>query len=49
METSSYQIFQADELVEEYKKGQLKGQLKEIAAGIKEEDNPVILLGKQKR
>jgi len=33
-----------------YKKGQLKGgKLKEIASKLDEEDNPVIMLVKQKR
>lgn len=39
----------AFQLVEEYKKGQLKdGKLKEIAATLNEEDNPVIMLVKHK-
>jgi hypothetical protein len=40
---------EADELVEDYKKGVLKGKLKEIATGLKEEDNPVIMLVKHKK
>jgi len=36
-------------LVEVYKKGQLKGKLKEIAAELDEESNPVIMLVKQKK
>ena len=37
-------------LVEIYKKGQLKdGKLKEIASRLDEEDNPVIMLVKQKK
>ena len=40
---------EADELVEALEKGQLKGKLKEIAAGLKEEDNPVIMLVKHKK
>ena len=40
----------ASRLVEIYKKGQLKdGQLKEIASRLSEEDNPVIMLVKQKK
>jgi len=40
----------ASPLVEIYKKGQLKdGKLKEIASKLDEEDNPVIMLVKQKR
>ena len=39
----------ASRLVEIYKKGQLKdGQLKEIASRLSEEDNPVIMLVRQK-
>jgi hypothetical protein len=40
---------EADELVEDYEKGILKGKLKEIAAKLKEEDNPVIMLVKHKK
>jgi argininosuccinate lyase len=36
------------ELVESYEKGQLKGKLKEIAAEIEEESNPVIMIVKYK-
>ncbi len=40
----------ASRLVEVYKKGQLKdGKLKEIASRLDEEDNPVIMLVKQKK
>lgn len=40
----------ASRLVEVYKKGQLKdGKLKDIASRLDEEDNPVIMLVKQKR
>ena len=40
----------ASQLVEIYKKGQLKdGKLKEIASKLDEEDNPVIMLVKQKK
>ena len=40
----------ASPLVEIYKKGQLKdGKLKEIASRLDEEDNPVIMLVKQKK
>ena len=39
----------ADELVEAYEKGELKGKLKEIAAKLDEEDNPVIMLVKHKK
>ncbi|WP_099463737.1 6-bladed beta-propeller [Parabacteroides provencensis] len=43
------QSLQAHELVEAYGKGQLKGKLKEIAAGLNEESNPVIMLAKYKK
>ncbi len=39
---------EASELVESYKKGRLKGKLKDIAATLNEESNPVIMLIKQK-
>jgi len=51
----SYEIesaidLQAYRLVENYRKGYLKdGKLKEIAARLDEEDNPVIMLVKHKR
>ena len=48
-EIESYQKIEADELFEAYEKGQLKGKLKEIAAKLKEEDNPVIMLIKHKK
>ena len=44
-----WQKIEADDLFEAYEKGQLKGKLKEIAANVKEEDNPVIMLVKHKR
>ena len=40
---------EADELIEAYKKGQLKGKLKEIAAGLDEDSHPVIMLAKYKK
>ncbi len=40
---------EAYELVEAYEKGQLKGKLKEIAATLDEESNPVIMLAKYKK
>ena len=40
---------EASELVESYKKGRLKGKLKDIAATLNEESNPVIMLIKQKK
>lgn len=39
---------EAYQLMEAYEKGQLKGKLKEIAAKLDEEDNPVIMLVKHK-
>ena len=41
--------YEAYELVEAYEKGELKGRLKEIAAELDEEDNPVIMLVKSKK
>ena len=40
---------EAHELVEAYEKGELKGELKEIAATLDEESNPVIMLAKHKK
>ncbi|MDR0796641.1 MAG: hypothetical protein LBE79_11445 [Tannerella sp.] len=40
---------EAHRLVESYQKGELKGRLKEIAAGLNEEDNRVIMLIKNKK
>lgn len=40
---------EAYELVEAYNKGKLKGKLKEIASGLNEESNPVIMLAKYKK
>jgi len=40
---------EAHELVEAYGKGELKGELKEIAATLDEESNPVIMLVKHKK
>ena len=42
-------LFYAYELVEANEEGKLKGRLKEIASTLDEEDNPVIMLMKQKR
>ena len=39
----------AHKLIDDYKKGILKGKLAEIAATLKEDDNPVIMLIKQKK
>jgi hypothetical protein len=48
-EIESWQPLEASKLVESYKKGELKGKLKEIAAKLDEEDNPVIMLIKHKK
>ena len=48
-EIACWQILEAHRLVESYEKGELKGKLKEIAAGLDEEDNPVIMLIKYKK
>lgn len=43
------QSLQAPDLVDAYEKGQLKGELKEIAVTLDEEANPVIMLVKYKK
>jgi hypothetical protein len=48
-EIESWQALEAYQLVESYKKGELKGKLEEIAATLDEEDNPVIMLIKHKK
>jgi hypothetical protein len=48
-EIANYQRFDAYFLVDGYEKGILKGKLKEIAAGLNEESNPVIMLIKHKQ
>ncbi|MDR2118219.1 MAG: 6-bladed beta-propeller [Tannerellaceae bacterium] len=48
-EIPTRQILEAHELVEAYEKGQLQGRLKEIAATLDEESNPVIMLIKHKK
>jgi len=48
-EIAFWRKIDADQLVEDYEKGQLKGKLKEIASNLKEEDNPVIMLAKYKK
>ena len=48
-EIESWQSLEAYQLVESYKKGELKeGKLKEIASKLDAEDNPVIMLVKHK-
>jgi hypothetical protein len=44
-----WQKIESFELVESYKKGELKGKLKDIAAELDAEDNPVIMLVKNKK
>ena len=44
-----WRVLEAYKLVEEYKEGKLKGQLKEIAAGLDEEANPVLMIAKSKK
>lgn len=48
-EIAFYQKLEAYELIEAYKKGELKGELKEIAANLKEDSNPVIMVAKYKK
>jgi hypothetical protein len=43
------QSLEAHQLVESYEKGELKGRLKEIAATLDEDSNPVIMLIKHKK
>jgi hypothetical protein len=48
-EVAFWQKIESYELVESYKKGELKSKLKEFAAGLEENSNPVIMLVKNKR
>ena len=48
-EIVTWQRLEAYQLVEAYEKGELKGKLKDIAAEMDEEDNPVIMLVKHKK
>ncbi|MDL2265329.1 6-bladed beta-propeller [Parabacteroides sp. OttesenSCG-928-G21] len=48
-EIESWQFIDAYQLVEDYENGYLKGELKEIASTLDEEDNPVIMLVKHKK
>lgn len=48
-EVETSQSLAAHELVSSYEKGELKGRLKEIAAKLDPEDNPVIMLIKYKK
>jgi len=48
-EIELWQQLEPFELVDDYKSGILKGKLKEIAANLDAEDNPVIMLAKHKK
>jgi hypothetical protein len=48
-EIASWLPLEADKLVEDYEKGKLKGRLKEIAAKLDEDSNPVIMLMKHRK
>jgi hypothetical protein len=48
-ELASGQSLEAYRLVEDYGNGKLKGRLKDVAAGLDEESNPVIMLIKHKK
>lgn len=48
-EIAFIQKLDAADLVEAYEKGQLKGPLKQIAAELNEESNPVIMVAKNRR
>ena len=48
-EDQSWHSFEAYQLVEDYKRGILKGRLKEIVAKLDEEDNRVVMLIKHKK
>jgi len=48
-EIAFHQKIESYQLVDAYEKGELKGRLKEIAAGLDADDNPVIMLAKYKK
>lgn len=48
-EIESWQSLEAYQLIESYNNGELKGRLKEIAANLEEDSNPVIMLIKHKK
>ncbi len=48
-EIAAYQTLSANKLVEAYENDQLKGQLKEIAAKLNSESNPVVMLMREKK
>ena len=47
-EIAFWHKIEADELVASYKKGELKGKLKEVAAELEEDSNPIIMFVKYK-
>lgn len=47
--SESWQLLDAPQLVDAYEKGELKGKLKELAAKLNEDSNPVIMLVKSKK
>ena len=47
-EVSFITRLEAHDLIEAYEKGKLKGRLKEIAAELDEDSNPVIMIAKHK-
>ena len=48
-EIAFWQKMEPHELIEAYAKGQLKGKLKDIAAELQEDSNPVIMLVKYRK
>ena len=48
-EIAFFQLLQSHELVEAYERGELKGKLKDVAAELNAESNPVIMLMKHKK
>jgi hypothetical protein len=48
-EIATWLSLEAHHLVESYEKGELQGRLKEIAAGLDEESNPVVMLVKHRK
>jgi hypothetical protein len=48
-EIATWKFLEAHQLVESYRKGELKGKLKEVAATLDEDSNPVIMLIKHRK
>lgn len=48
-EIESWQLLEPHQLIEDYKNGELKGNLKKIAETLEEDSNPVIMLLKHKK